>query len=150
MQNIFKKDDVTSIVNRIEKLSSETTPEWGKMNVGQMLAHLNVSYDMVYTDKYPRPGAIGRFFIKLLAKNAVVGPKPYQKNGRTAPQFVISDERDFQVEKKRLIDHLWKTQTLGESHFDNKESHSFGKLTKEEWNVLFSKHLDHHLTQFGV
>jgi hypothetical protein len=43
-----------------------------------------------------------------------------------------------------------KTQNLGENHFDGKESHSFGKLLKGEWNNLFYKHLDHHLRQFGV
>ena len=34
--------------------------------------------------------------------------------------------------------------------FDNRESHSFGKLSKTEWSNMFYKHLDHHLTQFGV
>ena len=41
-------------------------------------------------------------------------------------------------------------QQLGEAHFDNKESHSFGKLNINEWNTMFYKHLDPHLTQFGV
>jgi len=39
---------------------------------------------------------------------------------------------------------------LGEAHFDKKESHSFGVLTKGEWDTMFYKHLDHHLGQFGV
>jgi Protein of unknown function (DUF1569) len=26
----------------------------------------------------------------------------------------------------------------------------FGELTPEEWDILQSKHLDHHLRQFGV
>lgn len=30
-----------------------------------------------------------------------------------------------------------------------KELRNIG-LTKEEWNNMFYKHLDHHLTQFGV
>ena len=33
---------------------------------------------------------------------------------------------------------------------DGRESLSFGPLTAVEWNGLFSKHLDHHLQQFGV
>jgi hypothetical protein len=43
-----------------------------------------------------------------------------------------------------------KTQGLGEAHFDGKDSHSFGNLSKSQWNTMFYKHLDHHLTQFGV
>ena len=80
----------------------------------------------------------------------VVSEKPYSKNGRTAAQFIIADERDFETEKKRLIDFILKTQKLGEKYFDGKESHSFGVLTSNEWNTSFYKHLDHHLTQFGV
>ena len=45
---------------------------------------------------------------------------------------------------------ITKTQELGEQYFDGKESHSFGNLTSNEWNNLFYKHLEHHLTQFGV
>ncbi len=150
MKNLFNKQDVDEMIDRINQLTPETQPQWGKMNVAQMLAHCNVAYEMVYTDKHPRPNAFTRFMLKLFVKNAVVGPKPYPKNGRTAPQFIIADERDFETEKNRLIDHLNKTNDLGEAHFDGKASHSFGKMNKDEWNVSFSKHLDHHLTQFGV
>ena len=64
--------------------------------------------------------------------------------------FVIGDDRNFETEKNRMIDYLNKTVELGESYFDQKESLSFGKLSITEWNNLFYKHLDHHLTQFGV
>jgi hypothetical protein len=46
--------------------------------------------------------------------------------------------------------NLEKTKSLGEVHFEQKESHSFGKLTAEEWSNSFYYHLDHHLTQFGA
>ena len=69
---------------------------------------------------------------------------------RERSQFLIKDSRDFETEKKRLVDYLNKTQQLGETYFDGKESHSFGALTAQEWSTMFSKHLDHHLTQFGV
>lgn len=150
MKNIFDANDLKTIIERINNLSSDTQAEWGKMNVGQMLAHCNVAYDMAYTDKYPKPGAFKTFLLKLFVKSAVVGPKPYPKNGRTAPEFLVTDQRDFDAEKKRLIDHLKKTQELGAAYFHNRASHSFGPLTKNEWNTLFYKHLDHHLTQFGV
>ncbi len=88
--------------------------------------------------------------LKIFVKNAVVGPKPYPKNGRTAPQFVMTEDKNFEVEKNRLIAYLQKTQALGAAHFEGRESHSFGALTADEWNVSFAKHLDHHLTQFGV
>ncbi len=150
MKNIFKEEVVAELIGRINKLNPKSSPQWGKMNVAQMLAHCNVPYEMVYTYKHPKPKGLMKVMLKLLVKQAVVSEKPYKKNSRTAPAFLITDERDFEREKKRLTDHLIKTQELGEAHFHNKESHSFGPLSKEEWNNLFYKHLNHHLVQFGV
>ena len=150
MKNIFDKKVVDEVVGRINKLTPKSAGLWGKMNVAQMMAHCNVSYEMVYTDKHPKPNAAMKLILKIFVKQPVVNEKPYKKNSRTAPAFLIVDERDFEKEKQRLIDYLIKTQELGEDHFHNKESHSFGPLTKTEWNNLFYKHLNHHLEQFGV
>ena len=152
MKNIFEKSVTEEVIGRIEKLTPETQPQWGKMNVSQMLAHLCVTYEFVYTDKHDSTKATGfkRFMIKLFAKNMVCGDKPYPKNGRTAPQFIITDEREFAKEKARLIEFMKQVQADGEAKFDGKESHSFGVLNKKEWNNMFYKHTDHHLTQFGV
>ncbi|WP_273566308.1 DUF1569 domain-containing protein [Maribacter halichondriae] len=149
-KNLFDQNESQETIERINALTPETQPQWGKMSVDQMLAHCNVAYELVYTDKHPKPGGFQKFMIKLFAKNMVVGPKPYKRNTRTAPMFLIDDERDFEIEKNRLIEHLQKTQQLGAEHFDGKESHAFGALSTKEWNTLFSKHLDHHLQQFGV
>lgn len=148
--NLFDAAEVEKTIQRINKLSPQTKGQWGKMQVDQMLAHVNVAYDYTFTDKYPKPGAFARFMIKLFAKAQVVGPKPYPKNGRTAPDFIIEDRRNFEQEKSTLISYLERVQELGKNHFENKESHSFGKLSSTEWNTMFSKHLDHHLRQFGV
>lgn len=149
-KNLFDPKESQETIDRINHLQPDTQHLWGKMTVAQMLAHCNVAYELVYTDNHPKPKGFQKFLIKLFAKNIVVGPRPYKKNSRTAPIFIINDEREFNQEKARLIDHLKKTQQLGAKHFDGKESHAFGPLTEKEWNTLFSKHLDHHLRQFGV
>ncbi len=150
MKNIFTKEVTEEVIQRIENLTSETQPIWGKMSVAQMLAHCCVTYEMIYTDKHPKPNAFTKFMLKLFVKKIVVSEKSYAKNGRTAPQFLITDEKVFATEKQRLIDYINQTQKLGATYFEGKESNSFGKLTKKEWNNMFYKHLDHHLTQFGV
>ena len=150
MKNIFSKEISNEVIKRIDSLTTTNQPHWGKMSVSQMLAHCCVAYEMVYTEKHPRPNALVRTMLKLFVKKAVVNDVPFSKNGRTAPQFIISDTREFEIEKKRLVDYIIKTQELGVDYFDGKESHSFGKLTITEWNNSFYKHLDHHLTQFGV
>ncbi|MFX0558174.1 DUF1569 domain-containing protein [Maribacter sp. CXY002] len=149
-KNLFDEQESKETIEPIQNLTPETQNKWGKMNVSQMLAHCNVAYELIYTDKHQKPKGLQKFLIKLFAKNLVVGPKPYKKNLRTSPIFLISDEREFEKEKTRLIDYITKTQQLGGAHFDGKDSHAFGALTEKQWNTLFSKHLDHHLQQFGV
>lgn len=150
MKSVFNHNDVQEAFQRIDLLTPETKQLWGKMNAGQMLAHLNVAYDMTFTDKYPRPNALMRFILKQFVKPSVVGTKPFKKNSKTAPQFIIADLRDFNKEKQKLKDYMLKMCELGESHFEGKENISFGKLTAKEWNIMFYKHMDHHLNQFGV
>jgi hypothetical protein len=150
IKNIFEDEVSNELIQRINNLTVDTQAKWGKMNVGQMLAHCNVTYEMIYSDKHPKATGIKRFLLKAFVKNIVVGEKPYKKNERTAPIFIITDTKEFEAEKNSLIEYLNKTQKLGATHFENKESNSFGPLKSSEWNVMFYKHLNHHLAQFGV
>lgn len=150
LPNIFTKEVAANVAERINKLTPNSQPLWGKMSVAQMLAHCCVPYEMVYTDKHPKPGFFMGFILKNFIKKAVVSDKPYAKNLKTAPAFLVSDEKDFEAEKKRLIDYINETQVLGAYIFDGKVSLSFGPLSDNEWNNMFYKHLDHHLKQFGV
>lgn len=150
IRNLFDPKETQETIDRINNLTIETESLWGKMDVSQMMAHCNVAYDIVYTDKYPKPNAFAKFMVKLFAKNTVVGPKPFKKNAMTSPIFKMSEPKNFEDEKQLLINHLNKTQKLGAAHFNGLENPAFGNLSDKEWNVLFSKHLDHHLQQFGV
>lgn len=150
MKNVFNPADVASLIKRIEKLHPYTQPRWGRMNAAQMLAHCNVTYEMVYDDKHAEPNIFLRLFLRIFVKNTVVSDAPYQKNLQTAPAFVVQDDKNFVFERKRLIAYIQKTLELGGQHFEGKRSLSFGVLTEAQWNNMFYKHLDHHLNQFGA
>ena len=151
MVDLFDKQQVEFTIERIQKLKHNSMPLWGSMFAPQMLAHCNVAYDFVFEpEKFERPGMLKRFLLKLFVKKIVVGEKLYPRNSRTSPDFIIKDFRDFEQEQQMLIQNLRKVQSLGEQFFQGKENHSFGRLSAKEWNILFAKHLDHHLQQFGV
>jgi hypothetical protein len=150
LPDIFQKQVCDEILERISSLQPDSKPLWGKMSADQMLAHCCVSYEYVYDNMHPRPNALVRWMLGKFVKPSVVSEKPYQHNGGTAPDFIIKGRRDFEEQKGRLIAYIQRTQSLGRAHFEGKESHSFGKLSADEWNNLFYKHLDHHLRQFGV
>jgi len=93
---------------------------------------------------------VARFLLKRFLKPIVVGPKPYKRNSRTAPEFIVADERVLNTERERLVAYINTVQALGAAHHDGRENRSFGVLTTTEWNNLYAKHLEHHLQQFGV
>lgn len=150
MKNIFDPLVTAELISRINSLKPESPAIWGKMTVDQMLAHCTVAYEMAFTNKHHKPNPFMRLFLKLFVKKGVVNEVPYAKNIRTAPAFIIADRKNFEEEKARLIQYLEHTLALGRDHFEGKESLSFGPMTAQEWNNQFYKHLDHHLTQFGV
>ncbi len=148
--NVFEKSTTTAILKRLEKLKGDTVPQWGKMNAAQMLAHLNVNYDITYGKKEVNNNAFKRFMFKLFLKSAVVSEKPYRKNGGTAPYFIIKGDRNFEEEKAKLINYIKMTEEKGAAFFEGKESSAFGALTSKEWSNQFYKHMDHHFQQFGI
>lgn len=150
LPNIFSKEVSEQIIHRINVLTPDTPRLWGKMNVSQMLAHCNVAYELVYENKHPEPNFFMKFILKTFVKSKTTSEVPYKPSMPTGPAFIIKDEKDFEAEKARLISHILKTQELGGTHFDQKESPGFGRLTTLEWNNMFYKHLDHHLKQFGA
>ena len=83
---------------------------------------------MAYTETHKRLNAYARFMLKAFVKPMAVNGKPYKKIRRTAHQFLMTTEKYFNLEK---------TNSLGEVHFEQKETHSLGKLTAEEWSNYF-------------
>ena len=150
MKNVFAPAVTAELIHRIEQLSPESPALWGKMSVDQMLAHCCVAYEMAFTNTHPKANPVMRFLLKTFVKAGVVNEVPYKRNLPTAPAFRIKSEKNFAKEKARLISFVEQTLAAGKSGFEGKESPSFGSMTAKEWNNLLYKHLDHHLTQFGV
>jgi hypothetical protein len=148
--SVYESDVLDSIFERLDKLSATTVPQWGKMNAGQMLAHLNISYDITYGKMTVKNNFLMKMMLKIFVKPTVVGDKPYQKNSRTAPYFIIANDRDFEVEKSKLVAYMKQMQKEGATKFEGKESPSFGAMTAQEWSNQYYKHLEHHFTQFGI
>ena len=151
MQNVFDAKDAQEYINRINNLTPETQRKWGKMSVDQVLAHLNVAYDLTFTpEKFPKPSFIAKFLLSRFVKPKITNEIPYKQSLPTSPTFINADERNFEEEKAKLIGNIQRVQQLGREAFEGKENINFGKMTAQGWNNMFAKHLNHHLDQFGV
>lgn len=151
MENIFDAQTAQSYINRINKLTPETPRKWGKMSVDQVLAHMNVAYSFIFEpEKQKKPNFLMKILLQNFVKKKVVSEEPYKQSMPTSPVFIISNNRNFEEEKKKLIGNIQRVQQLGRESFEGKENTSFGKMTAQEWNNMLAKHLNHHLAQFGV
>lgn len=149
MKNLFDKDTYKEITDRINKLTPQTERKWGKMDVAQMMAHCLEAFKVPVTEKELPRVFIGRL-IGWMMKSKLYNESPWKKSLPTAPNFIIKDARDFEVEKKKLLSIIDAFYTKNAVGIGDKVHPLFGKLTSEQWGKSMYKHLNHHLEQFGV
>ena len=149
MKSLFDKTTYDEIINRINNLSTTSQRQWGKMDSSQMLAHCKEAFKVPLSEeKMPR-----MFMGRLLAwmmKSKMYNESPWKKNLPTAPNFLIKDQRNFDQEKKELSALITEFYTKGAGNVGKFPHPFFGSFTQEQWGKTMYKHLDHHLTQFGV
>ncbi|MDI9338388.1 MAG: DUF1569 domain-containing protein [Alphaproteobacteria bacterium] len=147
---IYEKSTTSELLNRLNNLTPQHQRLWGKMSVSQMLAHLNVPYLIIKGDIQPKIPFLVKLLFSKSIKKKVVEEKDYEHNLRTGPDFIIKDDKNFELEKKKLEDLIKEVHLYPSDYFEGKVHPLFGKMTANEWSVMFYKHLDHHFRQFGV
>jgi Protein of unknown function (DUF1569) len=149
MNNLYNQLDVDGILKRIEQLQPDTQRLWGKMNVGQMLAHVNVSLETAMGLNFPKRMFIGKL-IGGFMKSKVLNETTLAKNSPTDKYYVFTDTREFEKEKLKAIELIKTFYEAGPSKCTSHPHSFFGKFSPEEWAILQWKHFDHHLRQFSV
>ena len=150
MISLFESVGNKQMVQRIESLTSESKPGWGKMTVGQMCKHCQLPFRLAKGESKLKRGLIGFFLGGWAKKKFVIGPDPFNRNAPTGPEFIVTGEQEFSAEQKKLVELCLGFAELGPDGV-TKESHPFfGPMTHAEWDRLMFKHLDHHLRQFSV
>ena len=149
-KSLYSPEAYQEVQDRINGLTKESQPRWGKMSVAQMLAHCAEVQDAFNgTKELEKPPLIARLF-KGAIRKAVVGDKPYKQGLPTAPQYLQTEQRDFDQEKHHLLSSLEKFVGMSEAEAARLEHPLFGRMNREERGWSMYKHLDHHLTQFGA
>ncbi|WP_082053426.1 DUF1569 domain-containing protein [Gordoniibacillus kamchatkensis] len=149
MKNIYNQLHTADILNRIENLSPNSKPQWGTMNVAQMLAHCSSFQDIAMGNSFPPRDWLGRL-IGRFVKPIFYNDKPVPRNMSTISTILILDDKDFETEKEKLKQKILTFQSNGPEKCSSHPHPFFGKFTPEQWGKGIYKHLDHHLRQFGV
>jgi Protein of unknown function (DUF1569) len=149
-KNLFEAARLEEVKERMAQLRPDSERQWGKMNPAQMLAHCSAAIEMAVGEITAPRILIGRPLGPLAKKSLIVNGAPMRRNAMTAKSVVVTDERDFVVERQRLRESIDRFATGGPGVCTKHPHFFFGPLTPVEWATLMYQHLDHHLRQFGV
>ncbi len=149
MKNLFEKETVEEVLERIDRLQPDSQRQWGKMDVAQMMAHCANTMDMA-SGRLNTPRIFVGRILGPLVKPIFTNEKPFSKNNPTDEKLKIADPRDFAREQERLRQNVRGFHDGGEAKCTRHPHPFFGALSPEDWARGMYKHMDHHLRQFGV
>lgn len=151
MADTIQGDVKEGLIVRINKLTPHTERRWGKMDVTQMLTHMNDAFRIALGMK---PAVdTSNFFTHYITFPVAVYVLPFWPKGEATAdeldqQKAGSKPRDFYTELEFLLKMI---DVFNERESTKLKPHPmFGNLSKKQWKDLLIKHLNHHLNQFGV
>ncbi len=135
------------LLDRLERLTPEATPLWGRMTAHQMLAHL--ADWMLMAKGEIKTTARKHPLRNPPLKQLAIYWLPFPKNVPTSPELIGRALLDWSIERAAV--------RKGVESFDNLDANTtwpehpvFGKMTSNAWCVFAYRHMDHHLRQFGI
>ena len=147
IKNLYDASVKQGIIDRIHKLTAQTQRQWGKMDVAQMLAHVQEPIHVAFGKRELK----GHWLLKLIGplfKSKLYDSQPYKQGLPTDRSYVMTGTiKEFEKEKQQLLELI---HNFHESNVIDARHPVFGKFTKDQWGLATWKHLDHHLRQFGV
>jgi len=150
MKNLFETARVEEVKTRLGQLRPDSERQWGKMTAPQMVAHCSGAMELALGESLPPRVFLGRIIGGLIKPKVVGNDDPIRKNAPTAKSLVIQDDRNLDVERKKLLGLIDRFSDGGPAGCTKHPHTFFGPMTPDEWATLMYKHLDHHLRQFGA
>lgn len=150
MTNLFDPKTLDHFIGRINSLSNTSQRQWGKMDVAQMLNHCQKPFEMVDERLKPKTNPVFKFLFGRSAKKEMLTKDGFRRDLPTFKELRVSEQLKIEEEKKKLIEAIQQFHRKGESSITAKQHGLFGEMSTSEWNLLITKHLDHHLKQFSA
>lgn len=139
-----------AVLARLDTLRPDAPGRWGRMNVHQMICHLN---DMFLFAMGEREGPRAGNWLQhtLVRWWAMTVPFRWPHGFPTPRQFDQEREgtppAEFDADRARLVDSIHR---FSEPETTLHHHPLFGTLSRAEWGRWGFRHCDHHLRQFGA
>ncbi|MDP9348019.1 MAG: hypothetical protein M3P24_02590 [Gemmatimonadota bacterium] len=147
MRCLWDPESVTDVQNRLDRLTPDLQPRWGRLAPHAMVCHLSDALRITLGEISPSPIRSPLRYppLKWLAVYAL----PMPRGVKSPDGFFTTPTTEWDADRAQLV------ELLGRSAARPAEgpwgvSPLFGTLSKRQWGILNFKHTDHHLRQFGV
>ena len=148
MGTIFDRRDRADILGRIERLAPDRPPVWGRFTAPEMVCHVSCALrqGLGEYDAGPPTGPLQYPPLNLLLIHLLPWPRG---KAQSPPEFLAVRPTTWEADLaglRQLVDRF------GERGADAPwpPSKVFGRISGRSGGALQHKHLNHHLTQFGV
>ncbi|MBT8462018.1 MAG: hypothetical protein KJO44_05790 [Gemmatimonadetes bacterium] len=147
MRTLFNPQHRAQLIGRLDRLTPDRAPKWGRMTAHQVVCHLATALRLPLSGECPREPA--GFMARPPFNWLVIYVLPWPKESASKPELF-----DFEVARweadledlRRLIEEFggrepkrpWPANVV------------FGRISGTTWGVLQHRHIDHHLRQFGL
>lgn len=143
----FDRNFVNQSRALLESIPPDTRPHWGRMSLGQMLAHMQtaIRYSLGKDPETPNEGGLfGRIAAPIILSGLLKIPK-----GQKGPAMYDAAAPSATVQDlvRELDDFLNASAKPG---FAPPAHPFFGDIGPKGWANLHIVHLEHHLRQFGA
>jgi hypothetical protein len=148
MPSLWNNDERAAIVARIERLTPQHQRSWGKMDTSQLLPHLGDALRMALGDipTKQQGGMMSLAPIRYLVLHKLPWPKG---KAQAPPEGFTTAPRSWEEDRAALLE-LIERFVAARGKPLAPHSAIFGRMSASDWDALMYRHLDHHLTQFGV
>ena len=137
----------SGLIQRLEHLTPETKPQWGKLDAPHLLCHLGDTLDISLGIRSAQ-SANKKAFQRFPMKHLILYVFPFPKSVPTAPEMLSTSPVNFETDRQRVVKLIERLAATPDAN--GAEHPFFGPLTNDEWNALQWKHISHHLKQFSL
>lgn len=135
------------LLARLENLTPQHQPQWGRMTAPQMVCHVSAGLRQCLgeIDLGRGRGLLARWPLNWLTIHML----PWPKGAKTAPGLLTIAPRTWDADVsalRELIERFGARDPAGPWP----PSVVFGDIAGKTWGVLEYRHLDHHFRQFGI
>jgi hypothetical protein len=147
VNTLFDPVSRSRIVERLDRLTPEHQPRWGRMTSHQLICHLAQALRMSLASECPgQPrGVMSRPPLNWL----MIYVMPWPRGAKVPPEFFDFELDEWARDRDELRELIG--QFGARRPTDKWPAHmAFGRISGRAWGVVQYRHLDHHLRQLGV